>query len=94
MGALYIEIGVYLKINLALEVLNGTFSYCPTLYEGEWPIWSAGTQKHVMSYQYDDTGYFHGSIPRAGDDHYIPLSYDMLREKTIVVPAEVFRIWI
>ena len=93
MGALYIEIGVYLKINLALEVLNGTFSYCPTLYEGEWPIWSAGTQKHVMSYQYDDTGYFHGSIPGAGDDHYIPLSYDMLREKTIVVPAEVFRMY-
>ena len=91
MGALYIEIGVYLKLNLALEVLNGTFSYCPTLYEGEWPIWSAGTREHVMGYQYDDMGYFYGYIPGADYEHYIPLSYDMLREKTIEVPSEVFR---
>jgi len=74
-GAMYIEIGAYLEVNLCLEVLDGTFSYSPTLYSGEWPIWNVGERENVLDFAYEE---------------FEPSSFDMVRDTQIVVPSEVF----
>lgn len=87
-GAMLIEIGAYINIQLALEVLNGKFSYMPTLYEKEWPIWNVGERENVLDFAYDDNGYWKEGIYKR---YSVPLSYDMVRKKEIEIPSEVFR---
>ncbi|MEG2583807.1 MAG: InlB B-repeat-containing protein, partial [Oscillospiraceae bacterium] len=51
-GALLLEVGLYLEIKFEAQAFSGTFSYNPTLYEHEWPLWHAGTQKNVQDFSY------------------------------------------
>jgi uncharacterized repeat protein (TIGR02543 family) len=55
-GALYFELGIYLEIQFEAQAFAGTFSYNPTLYENEWPLWSAGEQNNVQDFEYEETG--------------------------------------
>jgi hypothetical protein len=47
-GALLFELGIYLEIKFEAQAFDGTFSYNPTLYENEWPLWSAGMRENVQ----------------------------------------------
>lgn len=49
-GSLYFELGCYLEIGVKAQVLNGKFSTEATLYENEWPLWSAGMQENVLDF--------------------------------------------
>ncbi|NCC85030.1 MAG: hypothetical protein EOM03_13020, partial [Clostridia bacterium] len=49
-GALYFELGIYLEIAFETQAFKGTFSYNPTLYENEWPLWSAGARENVQAF--------------------------------------------
>lgn len=51
-GALLLEIGIYLEIKFRAQAFNGYFEYNPTLYENEWPLWSAGSRENVQSFAY------------------------------------------
>lgn len=52
-GALLIEIGAYLDAKFIAEALNGKYSYAPTIYAKEWPLWSAGQQENVYDFAYE-----------------------------------------
>jgi uncharacterized repeat protein (TIGR02543 family) len=51
-GALYLDFGIYLEIAFKAQVLNGKYQYNPTLYENEWPLFSAGTRYNVYDFAY------------------------------------------
>ena len=51
-GALYFELGIYLEIAFEAQAFAGTFSYNPTLYENEWPLWSAGMRENIQDFAY------------------------------------------
>lgn len=53
-GAVLIEVGVYLDLKFIAEVLNGKYSYAPTIYAKEWPFWSAGQRENVYDFAYED----------------------------------------
>ena len=36
MGALYLEVGIYLEIKFRAQALSNAFTYSPTLYEAMW----------------------------------------------------------
>ena len=57
-GALYFELGIYLEIKFEAQAFAGTFSYNPTLYENEWPLWSAGMRENVQDFGYEETSEF------------------------------------
>lgn len=52
-GALLIEIGSYLDVKFIAEALNGKYSYAPTIYAKEWPLWSAGQRENIYDFAYD-----------------------------------------
>ncbi len=54
-GALYFELGIYLEVKFNAQAIGGTFSYSPTLYENEWPLWSAGMRENVRDFAYERT---------------------------------------
>jgi len=75
-GALLVEIGAYLDIKFIAEVLNGKYSYEPSIYAKEWPLWSAGQQENVYDFAYEDNLSF--DILNV-DTYTIPsMVYDML----------------
>ncbi len=51
-GAMLVEIGAYLDVKFVAEVLNGKYSYAPTIYAKEWPLWSAGQRENVYDFAY------------------------------------------
>ena len=51
-GALLFELGIYLEIKFEAQAFAGTFSYNPTLYENEWPLWSAGMRENIQDFAY------------------------------------------
>ncbi|MCQ4838853.1 InlB B-repeat-containing protein [Neglectibacter timonensis] len=51
-GALLLEVGAYLEITFTASAIGGRYSYHPTLYDNEWPLWSAGTQQNVTGFSY------------------------------------------
>ncbi len=51
-GALYTEIGIYLHIRFLAQAIGGKYSYNPTLYEKEFPLWSVGSQTNVYDFAY------------------------------------------
>ncbi len=51
-GALYLELGIYFETRFLAQVLNGQYSYNPTLYEHEWPLWSVGSRYNVYDFSY------------------------------------------
>ena len=53
-GALLIEIGAYLDVKFVAEALNGKYSYTPTIYAKEWPLWWVGQRENVYDYAYED----------------------------------------
>lgn len=52
MGAIYMEIGMYMEVNFLAQALSGTFSYNPTLFEKQWPLYSVGVVENVCGYAY------------------------------------------
>lgn len=52
MGAIYMEIGVYMEVNFLAQALSGTFSYNPTLFEKQWPLYSVGVVENVCDFAY------------------------------------------
>jgi len=51
-GALLFELGIYLEVKFEAQAFAGTFSYNPTLYENEWPLWSAGMRENIQDFAY------------------------------------------
>ncbi len=51
-GALYFELGIYLELSFEAQAFAGTFSYNPTLYENEWPLWHAGMRENIQDFAY------------------------------------------
>ena len=50
-GALYIEIGVYLEIHFIAQAFSSSkLTWAPTLYDNQWPLWSAGAQQNVYDF--------------------------------------------
>ncbi len=75
-GALYFELGIYLEITFEAQAFAGTFSYNPTLYENEWPLWSAGMRENIQDFAYKQEDAPELSLKKA--------------MKTTVVPEGVF----
>jgi len=53
-GALLVEIGAYLDVKFIAEALNGKYSYTPSIYTKEWPLWSAGQRENVYDFAYEE----------------------------------------
>ena len=49
-GALYLEVGIYLDIRFRAQALSNAFTYTPTLFEAMWPLYSAGTLENVLDF--------------------------------------------
>lgn len=49
-GAMYLEIGIYLDIKFLATALSSAFTYAPTLFEAMWPIYTAGTRENVLDF--------------------------------------------
>ena len=76
-GAMFVEIGVYLKITFKAQLFSSDkLTYQPTLYENEWPLWSAGAQKNVYDFAYDD------------DDE--SLNIEIMGVRTAALPSSLF----
>lgn len=57
-GAMLVEIGLYLKITFKAQLFsNEKLTYQPTLYENEWPLWSAGAQENVYGFFHTEEDY-------------------------------------
>ena len=75
-GAMFVEIGLYLKITFKAQLFSSDkLTYQPTLYENEWPLWSAGAQENVY-------GFLDG-----GEDCNIVLT----GQRTTGLPQDLFR---
>jgi len=57
-GAMLVEIGAYLDVKFVAQVLNGKYSYAPTIYAEEWPFWSAGQRENVYDFAYEEAPTF------------------------------------
>ena len=76
-GALFVEIGMYLLVTFKAQLFSSDdLTYQPTLYENEWPLWSAGAQKNVYDFAYDD------------DDP--QLNVEMQSVRTAALPSSLF----
>lgn len=53
MGALYLEFGLYLEVAFNAQVLDGLFSYNPTLLDKEFPLLTAGNRKNYYDFGYE-----------------------------------------
>lgn len=58
-GALLIEVGVYLDIRFLAQVFNSSkLTFSPSLYNNQWPVWSAGARQNVYDFSVtNDTNY-------------------------------------
>ena len=54
MGALYLEVGIYLEIKFRAQALANAFTYSPTLYEAMWPLYTVGTVENVLDFAEPD----------------------------------------
>lgn len=52
MGAMYLEIGIYLEVKFEAQALSNAFTYNPTLYETEWPLYKVGVLENVLDFAY------------------------------------------
>ena len=52
MGAMYLELGIYLEIKFLAQALANSFTYNPTLYENEWPLYTVGHLENVLDFAY------------------------------------------
>lgn len=75
-GAMYIDIGAYLKISFKAQAFSSKkLTWKPTIYEHEWPIYSAGEQENVLDFVLEEDA----------DDLYI----DMIAETSATLPTSV-----
>ena len=78
-GALYFELGIYLEIAFEAQAFAGTFSYNPTLYENEWPLWSAGMRENIQDFAYEEDEAPELSMKKAVKKTFVPDSiFEML----------------
>lgn len=56
LGALYLEFGIYVTVKFKAQVFANTFKYEPTLYDGEFPLLTAGDPKSVYDFALDPDG--------------------------------------
>ena len=49
-GAMYVEFGLYLTVKFKAQALKELIKYEPTLYDGEFPLLTAGEQKSVYDF--------------------------------------------
>ena len=52
MGAMYLELGIYLEIKFLAQALANSFTYNPTLYENEWPLYTIVLLENVLDFAY------------------------------------------
>ena len=78
-GAMYLEFGIYLEIAFEAQVLVGTFSYNPTLYEKEWGLLSAGAINNYVDFTYAQHELEPVKLKR--------------QNKTIALPDEIFTMY-
>ena len=76
-GALYLELGIYFETRFLAQALNGKYSYNPTLYSHEWPLWSVGSRYNIYDFSY--------TLTDATDDIRMKGA-----TKTYVLPASAF----
>ncbi len=50
MGALYLEVGIYLEIKFRAQALANAFTYSPTLYDAMWPLYTVGDVENVIDF--------------------------------------------
>ena len=50
MGALYLEVGIYLEIKFRAQAFANAFTYSPTLYEAMWPLYTVGSVENVLDF--------------------------------------------
>lgn len=50
LGALYMEVGLYVTINFKAQLLDNTLKYEPTLYSGEFPLLTVGNKDNVYDF--------------------------------------------
>nr|WP_239566016.1 InlB B-repeat-containing protein [Paenibacillus sacheonensis] len=52
LGALYVEIGIYLESSVGAQLGDGLLSASVPVYDNQWPLYSAGEQKQVVDFAY------------------------------------------
>ena len=57
MGAIYMELGIYMQVDFLAQALAVTFSYNPTLFEKQWPLYSVGVVENVGDFANDQDEY-------------------------------------
>lgn len=76
-GAMYVEIGLYLTITFKAQLFSSDkLTYQPVLYDGQWPLWSAGAQENVYDFAYDED-----------DDR---LGIDLKSVRSVTLPSSLF----
>ena len=76
-GAMYVEIGLYLTITFKAQLFSSDkLTYQPVLYDGQWPLWSAGELENVYDFAYD-----------ADDDQ---LGIDLKSVRSVTLPSSLF----
>lgn len=76
-GAMFVEIGLYLTISFKAQLFSSDkLTYQPVLYDGQWPLWSAGAQNNVYDFAYDDD-----------DDR---LNIDLKSVRSVTLPSSLF----
>lgn len=76
-GAMFVEIGLYLTITFKAQLFSSDkLTYQPVLYDGQWPLWSAGAQENVYDFAYDED-----------DDR---LGIDLKTVRSVTLPSSLF----
>lgn len=76
-GAMFVEIGLYLTISFKAQLFSSDkLTYQPVIYDGQWPLWSAGAQENVYDFAYDDD-----------DDR---LNIDLKSVRSVTLPSSLF----
>ena len=76
-GAMFVEIGLYLTISFKAQLFSSDkLTYQPVLYDGQWPLWSAGAQENVYDFAYDED-----------DDR---LNIDLKSVRSVTLPSSLF----
>lgn len=76
-GAMFVEIGLYLTISFKAQLFSSDkLTYQPVLYDGQWPLWSAGAQENVYDFAYDED-----------DDR---LGIDLKTVRSVTLPSSLF----
>ena len=76
-GAMFVEIGLYLTISFKAQLFSSDkLTYQPVIYDGQWPLWSAGAQENVYDFAYDED-----------DDR---LGIDLKTVRSVTLPSSLF----